>query len=74
MCCTSGDDGCCSACEENVLVEHNLSTNYFASISNGNRLFCECNNKSKKIISNIFNCDSPLKHCKQLEQTVISAH
>lgn len=39
MCCTSGNDGCCSTCGENVLVEQNLPTNYFASISNGNRLF-----------------------------------
>lgn len=29
MCCTSGNDGCCSTCEENVLAEQNLSTNYF---------------------------------------------
>lgn len=42
MCCASGNDGCCSTCEENLLIEQNLSTNYFASISNGNRLFCEC--------------------------------
>lgn len=42
MCCTSGNDGCCSACEKNPLAEQNLSTNYFASISNGNRLFCVC--------------------------------
>lgn len=41
MCCTSGNDECCSTCEENVLAEQNLSTNYFASTSNGNRFFCE---------------------------------
>lgn len=39
MCCTSGNDGCCSTCAENVLARRNLSTNYFASIRNGNRLF-----------------------------------
>lgn len=44
MCSTSGNDGCCSTCEENVLAEQNLSTNYFASISNGNWLFCVCAN------------------------------
>ena len=44
MCCTSGNDGCCSTCEENVLAEQNLPTNYFASISNGNRRFSVCTN------------------------------
>lgn len=42
MCCTSGDDGCCSTREENVLPEQNLWTNYFAGVSNGNRLFSVC--------------------------------
>lgn len=39
MCCTSGNDGCCSTREQNVLLEENLSTNYFVGIRSGNRLF-----------------------------------
>lgn len=29
MCCTSGSDGCCLTCEENVLALQNRYTNYF---------------------------------------------
>lgn len=42
MHCTSGNDGCYSMCEENVQAEQNLSTNYFAGVSNGNWLFFVC--------------------------------
>lgn len=42
MHCTSGNDGCCSMCEENVLAGKNLSTNYLAMVGNGNELFSVC--------------------------------
>lgn len=42
MRCTSGNDGCCSTCEENVLAGQNCSTNDLARVSNGNRLFSVC--------------------------------
>lgn len=49
--CTSGNDGCCSTCEENVLAEQNLRTNYFSGISNGNRHFSVCANDARDPMS-----------------------
>lgn len=40
--CTSGNDGCCLTCEENVPPVQNLSTNYFAGESNGKWLSFLC--------------------------------
>lgn len=39
MPCTSGNDGCGSMCEENVLAGQKLRTNYLAGVSDGNRFF-----------------------------------